>query len=119
MGRPLSKPPTDVHLGKFLLIATTFCFLDPALTIAATLSSKSPFLLVHSSPIPGYSPPDPISIRRWAVKQINKFCQEYNLPELWAYLWENWYRTDRWGLWARSAYPEIPRLKTAMMVEAQ
>lgn len=44
MGRLLSKLPTDVHLGKFLLIATLFRCLDPALTIAATLNSKSPFL---------------------------------------------------------------------------
>lgn len=44
MGRLLSKLPTDVHLGKFLLIAALFKCLDPALTIAATLNSKSPFV---------------------------------------------------------------------------
>ena len=44
MGRLLSKLPTDVHLGKFLLVASVFGCLDPALTIAATLNSKSPFL---------------------------------------------------------------------------
>ena len=44
MGRLLSKLPTDVHLGKFLLIATVFRCLDAALTIAAALNSKSPFL---------------------------------------------------------------------------
>ncbi|KAL5535622.1 hypothetical protein ACEPAF_3716 [Sanghuangporus sanghuang] len=44
MGRLLSKLPTDVHLGKFLLIAALFSCLDPALTIAATLNSKSPFV---------------------------------------------------------------------------
>lgn len=44
MGRLLSKLPTDVHLGKFLLMATIFRCLDPALTIAATLTSKSPFV---------------------------------------------------------------------------
>lgn len=44
MGRLLSKLPTDVHLGKFLLIATLFHCLDPALTIAAALNSKSPFV---------------------------------------------------------------------------
>lgn len=49
LGRLLSKLPTDVHLGKFLLIATTFRCLDPALTIAATLSSKSPFLVPFGS----------------------------------------------------------------------
>lgn len=45
MGKLLSKLPTDVHLGKFLLISTIFRCLDPALTIAATLNSKSPFLV--------------------------------------------------------------------------
>ncbi|KAG8927158.1 hypothetical protein FRC02_008427 [Tulasnella sp. 418] len=44
MGRLLSKLPTDVHLGKFLLIAVILRCLDPALTIAATLSAKSPFI---------------------------------------------------------------------------
>ncbi|KAH0838412.1 P-loop containing nucleoside triphosphate hydrolase protein [Lanmaoa asiatica] len=44
MGRLLSKLPTEVHLGKFLLIAVVFRCLDPALTIAAALSSKSPFV---------------------------------------------------------------------------
>ena len=44
MGRLLSKLPVDVHLGKFLLFAALTKCLDPALTIAATLNSKSPFL---------------------------------------------------------------------------
>lgn len=44
MGRILSKLPMDVHLGKFLLVAAMFKCLDPALTIAATLNSKSPFV---------------------------------------------------------------------------
>ncbi|KAJ7631081.1 P-loop containing nucleoside triphosphate hydrolase protein [Roridomyces roridus] len=44
MGRLLSKLPTDVHLGKFLLTATLLRCLDPALTIAAALNSKSPFV---------------------------------------------------------------------------
>ncbi|KAI0257581.1 P-loop containing nucleoside triphosphate hydrolase protein [Lactifluus subvellereus] len=44
LGRLLSTLPTDVHIGKFLLMATVFRCLDPALTIAATLNSKSPFL---------------------------------------------------------------------------
>jgi len=44
MGRLLSKLPTDVHLGKFILMAAMFRCLDPALTIAAALNSKSPFM---------------------------------------------------------------------------
>ena len=44
MGRLLSKLPTDVHLGKFLLMATLFRCLDSALTVAAALSTKLPFV---------------------------------------------------------------------------
>ncbi|KAJ9092668.1 hypothetical protein QFC21_006733 [Naganishia friedmannii] len=64
MGLLLSRLPVDVHLGtplhfsrnlnpytkaftlpgKFLLLAALFKCLDPALTIAATLNSKSPFV---------------------------------------------------------------------------
>jgi len=44
LGRYLARLPTDVSLGKFLLMATVFKCLDPALTIAAALSSKSPFI---------------------------------------------------------------------------
>jgi ATP-dependent RNA helicase DHX29 len=44
MGRILSKLPMDVHLGKFIIVAAIFRCLDPALTIAATLNSKSPFI---------------------------------------------------------------------------
>jgi hypothetical protein len=70
--------------------------------------------------IPGYSAPTPESIKAWAVKQMYGFCVLHNLPNLWAYLWENWYRRGRWELWARSSHPdEIPRLKTTMIVEAQ
>lgn len=44
LGRHLSRLPLDVHMAKFLLIATLFKCLDPALTIAAALNSKSPFI---------------------------------------------------------------------------
>ena len=70
--------------------------------------------------IPGYSFPSPEGIKAWAVKQIYELCVQNDLPNLWAYLWENWYRRGRWELWARSGNPvEIPRLKTTMLVEGQ
>ncbi|KAH8996443.1 hypothetical protein EDB86DRAFT_2803978 [Lactarius hatsudake] len=54
----------------------------------------------------------------WAVKQMYSLCVHHDLPNLWAYLWENWYRRGRWELWVRSGEPrEIPRLKTMMFVE--
>ncbi|KAJ6449111.1 hypothetical protein C8R45DRAFT_849909, partial [Mycena sanguinolenta] len=51
-------------------------------------------------------------------KQMYTYCFKNDLPEAWAYLWENWYRRGRWELWAWSEHPEIPRLKTTMMVES-
>ncbi|KAI6044950.1 P-loop containing nucleoside triphosphate hydrolase protein [Pisolithus marmoratus] len=44
MGRLLSALPSDVYLGKFLLMAVVFRCLDPALTIAAALNSRSLFV---------------------------------------------------------------------------
>ncbi len=44
LGRHLSRLPLDVHMAKFLLVATIFRCLDPALTIAAMADSKSPFI---------------------------------------------------------------------------
>lgn len=70
--------------------------------------------------IPGFSHPSPDGIREWAVRQMYLYCERYDLSEVWAYLYQNWYRKGRWSLWARSACPEeIPILKTTMMVESQ
>ena len=43
LGRQLARLPLDVFLGKLVLLGTIFGCLDAALTIAAILSSKSPF----------------------------------------------------------------------------
>ena len=43
LGRQLAKLPLDVFLGKLILLGSLFSCLDAALTIAAILSSKSPF----------------------------------------------------------------------------
>jgi hypothetical protein len=69
--------------------------------------------------IPGYSAPTPKGIREWTVRQMYEFCHKHDLREVWAYLWENWYRTGHWEIWARSCHPEIPILKTTMMLESQ
>ncbi|KAJ3779890.1 hypothetical protein GGU10DRAFT_421211 [Lentinula aff. detonsa] len=46
----------------------------------------------HAHPfIPGFAAPTEEGIYYWAVKQMYSFCKEHDLPELWAYLWENWY----------------------------
>ncbi|KAF5374553.1 hypothetical protein D9757_012415 [Collybiopsis confluens] len=73
----------------------------------------------HAHPlIPGYAEPSPEGIYLWAVRRMYKFCVNHDLRELWAYLWENWYRPQRWKLWTRSPSPEIPHLRTTMINEA-
>jgi len=47
------------------------------------------------------------------------YCQNYDLSQVWAYMWNCWYSPKQWPLWARSAAPEIPHLKTTMVSEAQ
>lgn len=44
LGRQIAKLPLDAHLGKLVLLATSFACVDVAITIAAILSSKSPFV---------------------------------------------------------------------------
>jgi ATP-dependent RNA helicase DHX29 len=44
LGAQLAKLPLDAQLGKLILLGSAFGCLDVALTIAATLSSKSPFI---------------------------------------------------------------------------
>ena len=44
LGKQLAKLPLDAHLGKLVLMASVFGCLDFALTVAAFLSSKSPFI---------------------------------------------------------------------------
>lgn len=44
LGHQLARLPLDAQLGKLILLAANFGCLDFALTIAAILSSKSPFL---------------------------------------------------------------------------
>lgn len=44
LGQQLAKLPLDAQLGKLIVLASIFGCLDFALTAAATLTSKSPFL---------------------------------------------------------------------------
>lgn len=96
-------------------IPDTFCPPEHRKPIVEMVESH---YCAHPS-IPGYCAPNARAIYYWAVKQIYSYCYENALPRAWAYLWGNLYRPARWRLWARSVCPEIPVLKTTMMVEAQ
>jgi ATP-dependent RNA helicase DHX29 len=51
LGRQLAKLPLDANLGKLCLMSAIFGCIDVGLTIAAILSSKSPFLVPFGSRI--------------------------------------------------------------------
>jgi ATP-dependent RNA helicase DHX29 len=44
LGRQIAQLPLDAHLGKLVLLSSMFGCVDVAITVAAILSSKSPFL---------------------------------------------------------------------------
>ena len=58
------------------------------------------------------------TIYRESVQEIYGWCRAKGYFRLFAYLWINWYRPDQWETWARAASPEIPVLKTTMVVES-
>ena len=62
---------------------------------------------------------DSESLHKKCATEMYELCRRFNWFRLWAYLYVNWYKTDQWVLWARSANPnEIPVLKTTMIVES-
>jgi len=93
----------------------TFC---PALYRDTIINMMERHYCAHPL-IPGSSPPDAKLIKKWAVQRMYDFCSKHELPEVWVYLWENWYREGRWELWARCAHKIIPVLKTTMILESQ
>lgn len=58
-------------------------------------------------------------IHAGTVLDMYTYCWKYNLPQVWAYFWNCWYSAKQWPLLARSAAPEISRLKATMISEAQ
>lgn len=54
LGYHLACLPVDVRIGKLMLFGAIFRCLDPALTIAASLAFKSPFVR-HRSPLLRYA----------------------------------------------------------------
>jgi hypothetical protein len=73
----------------------TFCPLEDHTTVIELMEHH---FCTHPL-IPSYSAPSPEGIKAWAVKQMYDFCVDKDLPNLWAYLWENWYQRGRWELW--------------------
>lgn len=75
---------------------------------------------VHAAFLPpsGSHPQTARDVYLKCIREAYEWCYSRNLPRVWAYLFSNWYRPNRWTLWARSASEEIPVLKTSMIVES-
>ena len=73
LGRQLAKLPLDVFLGKLILLGAIFNCLDATITIAAILSSKSPF----SAPMGSRSQAD---LARLAFKKGRTVCFLFKNP---------------------------------------
>lgn len=67
LGYHLASLPVDVRIGKLMLFGTIFRCLDPALTIAASLAFKSPFVsnLNHA---PGFE--SSALIQQWTLLKL-------------------------------------------------
>ena len=65
LGYHLAQMPVDVRIGKMLITASLLNCIEPALTIAATLAGKSPFM----------TPPNS---REDAAKSHSSFTSSYN-----------------------------------------
>ncbi|ORY45578.1 hypothetical protein BCR33DRAFT_784343 [Rhizoclosmatium globosum] len=54
-----------------------------------------------------------------AVKEMYHHCYRNRLCEVWAYLWNEWYRPGRWELWMRASRANfISEKRTTMMLES-
>ncbi|KAL2620191.1 hypothetical protein R1flu_000396 [Riccia fluitans] len=53
-----------------------------------------------------------------ATNEAYSWCKERNLSHLWAYLWNEWYRLDRWALFSRAAKPILCFGKTTYIIES-
>ncbi|KAJ3745580.1 hypothetical protein DFH05DRAFT_1396638, partial [Lentinula detonsa] len=112
--KPFDIPLSQRPLNEIKTSPRVFCPPELREAIIAKMDSHR-----HAHPlIPGCAEPSPEGIYNWAVKRMYTFCVQHDLRELWAYLWGNWYRPERWRLWSRAPSPEIPRLRTTMINES-
>lgn len=54
LGAHLAALPVDVRIGKLMLFGAIFCCIDSALTMAACLSYKNPFVAPFGKKVHGF-----------------------------------------------------------------
>ncbi|KAJ7916046.1 hypothetical protein B0H13DRAFT_2451203 [Mycena leptocephala] len=114
-GAPDIVPPvvTASQQPQRITMPNGLCITIPARQPHATMGENGTLLVLQAHP----DDDGEALLCSSSAPGMYKFCVENGLWEVWAYLWENWYRRSRWELWAHSVHPEIPVLKTTMILE--
>lgn len=61
---------------------------------------------------------DPRGMWEIAVLEMYEGCLSLGESWAWEYLWKNWYRPDRWMVWARAVSPKLPIINSNGIVES-
>jgi hypothetical protein len=61
---------------------------------------------------------DPREMWVISTEEMYRFCRELGESWAWEYLWKNWYRPDRWTIWARAISPKLPIIHSNGIVES-
>jgi hypothetical protein len=51
------------------------------------------------------------------IREVCSYCKSNALPNVWIYLWSNWYTKDQFKFWGLSRNPLVPLSRTTMYVE--
>jgi hypothetical protein len=61
---------------------------------------------------------DPREMWVISTQEMYEFCRDLGESWAWEYLWKNWYRPDRWTVWARAISPKLPIIHSNGIVES-
>jgi ATP-dependent RNA helicase DHX57 len=113
LGRHLARMPVDVKLGRMLLYAAIFGCIEPVLTIAATMSARSPFVC-------------PFDQRDAANQARESFAKERDMSDhiLYVRVFEAWCKVHAQGgaaerAWCQRNFLSIVTLKTIADMRTQ
>jgi len=52
------------------------------------------------------------------VHEMHELCRHHGESWAWEYLWKNWYHPDKYTIWARAIFHEIPIINSNSIVES-
>ena len=52
------------------------------------------------------------------VAEMHETCKKFGESWAWEYLWKQWYRPERWKIWARAVCSEVPIINSNAIVES-